>query len=103
MKSPLRFLAVLYAVTILIAAGWAIWTDIALLHSPQEHLVPDMAVFLLSLPASLSLSWVHETWPSFFLGPFTQLAWVAFCGLLQAAILLFASRLVSVRRVRSEA
>lgn len=101
MKNPFRTLAILYAALVVVVAVWALCVDIALLHSQREHLLPDVTLFFVSFPASLSVSLAYEAWPQFFSKPFTQLAWVAFCGLSQAAVLFLASR--RVRSVRAEA
>jgi hypothetical protein len=101
MKNPLRMLALLYSMLLLGAAGWALWTDVSLLDSSREHLLPDMVMVLVSFPASLSLSWVYETWPQFFSEPFAQSAWLVCCGLLQASILFFLSALTRTARTKN--
>ncbi len=91
MGKPLRLLASLYSALLLGVTAWALLTDVALLHSPREHLLPDMAVALVTFPASLSLGWAYETWPPLFSRPFAPLAWLVGCGLLQASFLFLMS------------
>jgi hypothetical protein len=102
MRNLLRSLATLYATLVIIIAAWAVYVDIALLHSPQEHLLPDMLLLFVSAPASLSLGYVAEALQPHFRSPFVQLAWTAFCGMFQAAALFLASRLFPASK-RAEA
>ena len=90
--SSARHLAFLYLAAVVLSAGWAFYIDASLLHSPQEHELPDLLSFLLALPSSWSISLLYDTWPTFFSKPFTQTVWITLCGLAQAALLLAVTR-----------
>ena len=89
----LRKLAIAYAAIIGLAAIWAWWVDISLLQSPKEHLLPDIVLAFLSLPSSLSVGCLYDTWPTLFSKPFVQLASLTLCGAAQVAVLFLASGL----------
>jgi hypothetical protein len=82
-----RAIALTYAAIVGLTAMWACYVDMTLLHSPREHLLPDITLAYLSLPASLSLGPMYDLWPALFSKPFTQLAWITLCGVVQAAAL----------------
>ncbi len=82
-----RKLAVAYAILVGLVACWAWYVDVRLLHSTREHLAPDLVLLFMSLPASLSLPRLCETWPTLFSRPLAQLAWLTLCGAGQAAVL----------------
>lgn len=98
MKRPLRLLSLLYAALVVTVGLWALYVDITMLHSPREHLLPDMLLVGISAPSSLSLGLVVAALPGHFASPFVQLAWTGFCGLSQAAVLFVASWLIPARR-----
>ena len=98
----LRKLAVVYSIVVGLAAGWAFYVDARLLHSAREHLLPDIVLMLVTLPASLSVSTMYEAWPAFFSKPFTQIAWVTLCGIEQVGVLFLVAGLMR-RRNRREA
>lgn len=91
--SALRKLAIAYSIVVGVAATWAFYVDARLLHSDGEHLLPGMALSLVTLPASLSMGPMYEAWPTFFSKPFTQIAWTALCGAGQVAVLFVAAGL----------
>ena len=95
----LRELAIAYSIIIALAAIWAFYVDVRLVHSVREHLLPDLVLALITLPASLSLGPLYETWPTFFSRPLVQPAWTAFCGAAQAGVLFLVAALIS-RRMR---
>ena len=82
-----------YLAVVLLAASWAIYTDARYLHSVREHLAPDILLLIVTLPSSLSLSYLYDAWPEFFSKPFTQVVWVTCCGLLQVCLLFTLVRL----------
>jgi hypothetical protein len=91
--SSLRKLAIAYSIVVGLAATWALCVEARLLHAAGEHLLPDIVLALVTLPASLSIGPMYETWPAFFSKPFTQIAWTALCGAAQAAVLFVAAHL----------
>ena len=86
--------AIAYLAVVLLAASWAVYIYALLLHSEREHLAPDILLFIVTLPLSASTSYLYDTWPEFFSRPFAQIAWVTFCGLLQAWLFFALPRLV---------
>jgi hypothetical protein len=90
----LRTLAVCYLIIVGLIAFWAFYVDARLLYSTREHLLPGFVLGVVSLPASLSVGVMYDTWPTFFSKPFTQIAWVTLCGVGQAGVLFVASRLM---------
>jgi hypothetical protein len=60
----LRLFATTYLVVILLAAGWAFYTDLTLLHSQREHLAPDILLLIVTLPLSSSLTFLYIFTPS---------------------------------------
>jgi hypothetical protein len=87
-----RALSIAYGVVVGLAIAWAWWTDIGALGSPREHLLPDIALSILTMPWSLAPSPLHDNWPGVFPDAFDQLAWLTLCGCLQAVVFLLASR-----------
>jgi hypothetical protein len=83
----MRILPKAYLLVVLVAACWAIYIDLTLRHSEREHLLPDLVLFAVTLPSSLSISPLYEAWPSMFSLPFAQVGWAILCGLAQAFLL----------------
>ncbi len=83
----IRTVVIAYAALVGVCAAWAWYVDVLLLHSSREHLLPDILLALVSLPASRSLGPLFDTWPGVFSRPLAQLAWLTFCGFSQAAAL----------------
>jgi len=89
--SPLRVVVqairagfLLYAVAVLLAIAWAWCIDVTNLDSNFEHLAPDLLLFFLSLPSSLTLPAATERWPELIgANRYGQLAWMTVCGALQ--------------------
>jgi hypothetical protein len=100
MERPIRTLAIFYASLIALAAIWAWYVDITMLHSQREHLLPDIVLAFLSLPSSISLGSMYKAWPVFFSKPLTQVAWITLCGFGQAAVLWFLPKLFATARRR---
>jgi hypothetical protein len=98
--SIFRKLAVCYLIVVGIAALWAFYVDARLLHSGREHLLPDIVLGLVTLPASLSVGLIYDMGPTLFSKPFTQIAWVTLCGVGQAGALFLVSRFM--RRSNSQ-
>jgi len=97
MRNFARILALLYAVVVGLAALWAWYTDVTLLHAVREHMLPDLLLAFVSLPTSYTTESLYEQFPTFFSAPFVQLTWLTVCGAFQAAMLY----LLSVRVPRS--
>ena len=96
-----RQFAKAYTVLVSILALWAWYTDVQLLHSPREHLLPDILLAFVSLPTSLSIDLLYQQWPDFFAKPFMQLAWLTICAATQACLLFFLSGLASKPNVQA--
>lgn len=101
MRNFARILALLYAVVVGLAALWAWYTDVTLLHARREHMLPDILLLIVSLPTSNTLDFFYERSPAFFAAPFAQLTWLTACGAFQAAVLYLLVALVP--KVRSAA
>jgi len=101
MRKFARILALLYAVVVGLAILWAWYTDVTLLHAAREHMLPDILLSIVSLPASNTLSYFYERSPAFFAAPFAQLTWLTACGSFQAGVLYLLAALVP--RARSAA
>ena len=90
--TALQRIAIGYLAIVLLTAAWAIAIDAAFLHSVREHLLPDISLAVVTLPSSLSMSFLHSAWPAFFSLPFTQVAWATLCGIFQTAVLFVLGR-----------
>lgn len=101
MRHPIRLLAVLYTALVIVVAAWAFYIDITMESSSTEHLLPDVTLTLVCLPASLSLPAIATVFPGHFNSELPQVAWVTFCGLLQAACLFLIAHLIEKRTTRS--
>jgi hypothetical protein len=100
MKNIARTLALLYAATVVLAAAWAWYAEVTLLHRVQEHLLPGLLLVFVSLPASLTTGFLYEQFPRAFESPFVQLTWLTGCGACQAtALYLLSTRRRSARGV----
>nr|AAL24533.1 orf102EGC133 [uncultured bacterium] len=87
MRKFARTLALLYAVVVGLAAIWAWYVDVTLLHAMREHMLPGLLLAFLSLPTSYTLGPLYEHFPTFFSAPFVQLTWLTVCGAFQAVVL----------------
>jgi hypothetical protein len=101
MKNFARILALLYAAVVGLAALWAWYTDVTLLHSGREHMLPDILLAIVSLPTSNTLDFFYERSPAFFAAPSAQLTWLTACGAFQAVLLYLA--VVFIPKVRGAA
>jgi hypothetical protein len=93
-----RKVATAYTVIVGLAVAWAWYVDVSLMHSPREHLLPDIALSMVSFPASLSVGFMYDAWPATFSRPFAQLAWLTLCGVGQAVVLFVAAGLAGAKR-----
>lgn len=93
-----RKVAMAYAVIVGLAVAWVWCVDVSLMHSPSEHLLPDIALSMVSFPASLSIGLMYDAWPATFSRPFAQLAWLTLCGVGQAVVLFLAAGLARAKR-----
>lgn len=89
MKNFARTLALLYAAIVGLAATWAWYADVTLLHPAREHMLPDILLATVSAPTSLTLGPLYELSPTFFSLPFMQLIWMTVCGVFQASVFYF--------------
>jgi len=100
MKNLARTLVLLYSVAVGLAAAWAWYVEVTLLHHVREHMLPSLLLAFVSLPASFTTGPIYEQFPTVFASPFVQLTWLTSCGTLQAIVLYFLSvRRPKVRRV----
>jgi hypothetical protein len=100
MKHPLRSVALLYAICIMVVAIWALSVDITMRDSAHEHLLPDVTLAFLAWPCSILLGRVYEAWPHLFSDPLAQLGGIAVCGWFQAWILWMIGRMMPWRDAR---
>lgn len=91
----MTLLTKVYAGLLSALALYAWYTDIMLLHSPREHLAPDMVLAFASLPASLCVGLFPNSTT-----PLLQLTWLTLCAAAQAGIVFFLTRIVSKRFTR---
>ena len=96
MQRCARTLAMLYAAVVGSAAVWAWYTDVSLLHSVREHMVPELLLACVSFPLSYTLGPLCEHFPNFSSAPFVQLTWLTACGASQVVVLY----LLAVRRTK---
>lgn len=90
-----RLIVWFYVLFVFLAVSCAWYFDIRLLNSSREHMLPDFLLMFVTLPASLSLGPLYESFPTFFDWPFAQLTWITLCGVGQASVLFVAENLVS--------
>ena len=82
-----RTISIIYSALAGLAAAYAWQVDISMLHSSREHLLPDVVLYVIALPSSLSLDLFYEMAPDFFSRPFTELTLLTLCVALQCAFL----------------
>jgi hypothetical protein len=87
MKYTIRILAGSYAGIVLLAALYAWIKEIHLGHQEVEHLLPEVILYFVTLPLSLTLDPIHSAAPAFFDGPFVQIGFLTLCGAVQASLL----------------
>jgi len=98
MKYAGRILTGLYTAIVLLAALYALSTEIYLRHQEVEHSLPSFVLAFVTLPLSLTLGTIDSLAPSFFDATFVQIAFLTLCGVVQASILWW---LVSPQRARN--
>lgn len=69
------------------AAIWAWGTDIALLHSGREHLLPDIVFYTVAMLLSLGLGALYPSLRTLLDIPFVQLSFITICAAAQGAFL----------------
>jgi hypothetical protein len=94
----LRLFLRLYAVAVVLIAGWAWMVEISMRHSQVEHLLPSVLLMTVTLPISLGVGPLLTCFPSAFDGPFIPMVVLTVAGLLQVGLLLAAEYLISQRR-----
>jgi hypothetical protein len=82
----MKILATIYAMLVTLAACLAWWVDIKLQYSSKEHLLPDVVLFGMTLPSSMLLPFLSDSFPDVFNLPFAQLVALSIAGLLQATL-----------------
>ena len=83
----MNFLFWTYTAVASLAATWAWATDIAMLNSSREHMLPDIIFLMVASPLALTLDPLYRLMPSFFDLPFTQLAYMTICAAVQTGCL----------------
>ncbi len=86
-NADMRILARTYAVLLFVAVAWAWWTDISMLGSKVEHLLPDVVLAFITLPSSLLISPLYEAAPEKLSLPFAQLGLLTSFALFQGLVL----------------
>jgi len=96
----MRQLVKSYAIVVALTLGYAWYVDLTLSHSAREHLLGDMLLAFVSVPASLSLNVFYNGWPELATRPFAQLIWVSICAVAQVGLLFAATGLIARLRLR---
>jgi hypothetical protein len=86
--------ATAYLIIVLMAAGWAMYIDVTLRDSTQEHLAPDILLLIVTLPSSSAVAYLYDTGWTLFSGPIVQIVWITLCGLGQAWLLFALARMI---------
>jgi hypothetical protein len=94
------FLARAYAVLVGCIALWAWYIDVTLLHSPHEHMLPDMLLFFVGLPTSVAIAFA-TSWPDLFT-PLVSLALLTLCAAVQVYFLCLIARFITKRAAASK-
>lgn len=82
-----RALAILVSAYFTLAVVLAVWAGYLNITLPQqEHLMPSMLLFFMSLPSSATTGLVYIIWPDLFDG-MAQLGYLALCAAFQASVL----------------
>ena len=98
MTRIIRLAAFVYAAIVLLAAIWAWYVSIRMLHSSQEHLMPSFLLAIVSAPTSLSLDLLFERLPVISSG-LMPLVWLTICGGIQVVLFfMFCAYLVKPQR-----
>ena len=87
----MKYFAALYSIVFAAAALWAWITYVSYIHSPVEHLLPYIALYIVALPSSLLVSdmvaglvpWLLDA------SEITMLSLTTGLGLFQVAIVWF--------------
>ena len=83
----MRILAIVYT-TIAVAALLYAWSvDIWMLHSPVEHMLPDLLLYLVTLPLSLVCGPLYRITPGLFDASLSQVSLLTLCAAVQSAFL----------------
>jgi len=81
-----KAVALAYLALATVAAGWALYIDVALFGSQREHLLPDLLLTVCGLPTSLLLDLLYSEWPELLNG-LAQTAFLTACALGQSGLL----------------
>jgi hypothetical protein len=87
MKYAGRILVGVYAGVVLLAALYAVTTEIYLRHPELEQLLPSFVLAFVTLPLSLILDPLSLAAPSLLYAPLAQIALLTLCGAVQASLL----------------
>lgn len=90
-----RIIGWFYSVIVFFAASFAWYSHIRFLNRGGEHLLPDLLLWFVTIPASLALDPLYESLPTFIDGPFADLTLLTLCGATQASALFVMENLVS--------
>jgi len=90
-RHPIRLLALLYTMLVVVVAAWTIHAAITMRASSTEHLLPAFTLMIVCFPSSLSLPAIATVFPGYLDAELPQAVWMIFCGLFQAGLLFLAS------------
>ena len=96
----MRQLVKAYAIVVALALGYAWYIDFTLRDSAREHLLGDMLLSFVAMPASLTVGAFYDVWPQLASRPFAQLIWISICAGIQVAVLFAATGLFRRLRLR---
>ena len=96
-----RLCAAIYLVLVLACAGWALYADLYVRYTQQEHLLASTVLFGATLPSSLAVGAVFTVWPEMFFGALIEDVCLSLCGLLQASLLFHLANRIELARLRS--
>ena len=88
----MTWVALFYSGLVTLAAAWAWIVDVTMLHSQREHMLPDLVLMFVSLPASLLMEPLASLAPTVLGSPLVGLAGITLFGALQAGFLWYLAR-----------
>ena len=97
-----RLCAAIYLALLLACVGWALYADLYLRYTQQEHLLASKVLFGVTLPSSLAVGVGFTMWPEMFFGALIEDACLSLCGLLQASLLFHLANRIEQARLRRD-
>lgn len=90
-----RIIGWFYSLIVFFSASFAWYSHIRFSKSVGEHLLPELLLFFVTIPASLSLEPLCESLSTFIDGPSAGLTFLMLCGATQVSALFVMDYLVS--------